>query len=128
MQKMNVNSKDRIICVTNIDRHEFFYQPYKSNNRIFLFRTRKFFGSVFAHFRKKGRAMPVRGWALTCGELYKFNKRNVKLTKIMETIAEQVNDVVANDFWRYEPVAQPALSMSTIRYKLCYVYDEERAA
>ena len=128
MKKMHANSKDRIICVTTIDQHEFFFQPYKSNRRIFLFRTQDFFGSVFAHFREKGRAMPVRGWGLTCGELYKFNKRNVKLTKIMETIADQVNYVIANELRSYELDAQPTLSVSTIRYKSCHDFDEDRVA
>ena len=127
MKKMHVNSKDRIICVTTTDQHEFFYQPYKSNNPIFLFRTQKFFGSVFAHFHKKGRAMSVKGWGITCGELYKFDRRNFKLTEIMERIAGTVNYVVANELRRYEADLQPGLSMSTT-YPKYSDYDDDRVA
>ncbi len=127
MKKMHVNSKDRIICVTTTDQHEFFYQPYKSNTPIFLFRTQKFFGSVFAHFHNKGRAMSVKGWGITCGELYKFDRRNFKLTEIMERIAGTVNYVVANELWRYETGLQHDVSKSTT-FPEHSNFDEDRVA
>lgn len=49
MKRINnssVNQKDRIVCVTVTGAHKFYYQPSKSTERLYLFTTENFSGSV----------------------------------------------------------------------------------
>lgn len=52
---MKHDNKDRIICVSESDKHKFYYQPVGTRARLWLFDTKNFSGSVFAFFRKYGR-------------------------------------------------------------------------
>lgn len=93
--KTNVNQKDRIVCVTIPGCHQFYYQPYGTKDRYWLFDTKDFSGSVFAYFRKHGRHLNDIGFSITLKELYEFKEhRNPKLCKLMERIPSQVDYVV----------------------------------
>lgn len=62
MKKINTNhdnNKDRIICVSELGKHKFYYQPVGTRARFWLFDTKDFSGSVFAFFRKYGRSLMV---------------------------------------------------------------------
>ena len=91
MKKLNTNNKDRIVCVTVLGRHEFYYQPVATGERIWLFGV-PFSGSVWTYFRTKGRNLQGRGFSLTVKELYQFKDyKNPKLTHIMERIPVLIN-------------------------------------
>ena len=102
---------DRVICVTERDKHRFYYQPVGTSRRFWLFDTRRFSGSVFAFFRKNGRNMGDKGFGLTMKELYKISKsRNCKISKIMERISGQVEYVIRENFAdEYEYRSEEAL-------------------
>ena len=88
------DNKDRIICVATDGHHDFYYQPVDSKARYWL-SGYDFGGSVFDHFRSKGRNMEDRGFSLTIGEFYDFRKwGNVKLAHQMERIPGQVDYVI----------------------------------
>lgn len=93
----NVNQKDRVICVTVSGGHEFYYQPVNSRERIWLFETKDFSGSIFAYFRDKGRnIIDGRGFSLTIKELYDFKKfQNFRLCKLFtDRIPQMVEYVI----------------------------------
>lgn len=93
--KMNHNNKDRIICVSDIGKHKFYYQPVGTKEHLWLFDTKNFSGSVFAFFRKHGRNLDGVGFSMTIKELYEVsNCHNVKITKILERIPAQVEYVL----------------------------------
>ena len=95
--KAQVNPKDRVVCVTVKGAHEFYYQPYKSNERKHLFTADDFSGSVFAHFRDYGRCIGgERGFSLTIKELYEDRKiyRNEKLTNIFDRLPGMIDHVL----------------------------------
>ena len=99
MKKINntsVNQKDRIVCVTVTGAHKFYYQPYKSSERLYLFSTEDFSGSVFAYFRDNGRCMEGRGFSLTIKELYEDRKmyRNPKIGKIFDRLPGMIDYVL----------------------------------
>lgn len=99
MKKINnssVNQKDRIVCVTVPGTHKFYYQPFKSNERLYLFTTEDFSGSVFAYFRDNGRCMGGRGFSLTIKELYEDRKmyRNPKIGKIFDRLPGMIDYVL----------------------------------
>lgn len=88
------DNKDRIICVAMDGHHDFYYQPVGSKARYWL-SGYDFGGSVFDHFRSRGRNMEGRGFSLTIRELYGFRKwGNVKLAHQMERIPGQVDYVI----------------------------------
>ncbi len=92
MKKINAlhNDQDRIICKTNCGKHEFFYQPVGTREKLWLFST-AFSGSIFTYFRDCGRRMDESGFSLTLKELYKFKGyRNYKLANLMDRIPKQV--------------------------------------
>lgn len=89
------DQKDRVVCVTNQGCHVFYYQPVGSKERILLFMTDEFSGSVFAYFRDKGRNMNGRGFGLTIRELYAFKRfHNVKLTSVINRILTMIDYVL----------------------------------
>lgn len=92
----NVNQKDRVICVTLSGGHEFYYQPVNSKERIWLFETEDFSGSIFAYFRDNGRNIDGRGFSLTIKQVYEFKKfQNVKLCKLFtDRIPKMVEYVI----------------------------------
>lgn len=93
--KKSHNQKDRIICVTAMDRHSFYYQPVGSKERIWLFDTKHFSGSVFGFFRNHGRNLDGIGFSLTLRELHDLgNDHNVKIAKILDRIPAQVEYVI----------------------------------
>lgn len=94
--KASFDEKDRVLCVTGRDRHEFYYQPIRSSERILLFVMDEFSGSVWSYFREKGRNMNGRGFSLTIRELYDFKLfHNAKLTKVIQRITMVMNDVLS---------------------------------
>lgn len=99
MKKINnssVNQKDRIVCVTVTGAHKFYYQPSKSKERLYLFTTEDFSGSVFAYFRDNGRCMCGRGFSLTIKKLYEDRKmyRNPKIGKIFDRLPGMIDYVL----------------------------------
>lgn len=97
MKKINTNhdNKDRIICVSELGKHKFYYQPVGTRERFWLFDTKNFSGSVFAFFRKYGRCLDGIGFSMTVRELYEVdNGHNVKINKILERIPAQVEYVL----------------------------------
>lgn len=93
--KADFNQKDRVVCVTIPGSHKFYYQPVGSKERILLFITDDFYGSVFAYFRDKGKNMSDRGFSLTIKELYEFKRfRNVKLTNVINQIPMEIDYVL----------------------------------
>lgn len=89
------DNKDRIICVTVLDEHKFYYQPVGSKERIWLFDTKHFSGSVFGFFRKYGRNLEGVGFSLTIRELHSLsNNHNVKIAKILDRIPAQVEFIL----------------------------------
>ena len=100
MKKINAkhNNKDRIICVSLPGRHDFYYQPVGSRERIWLFRADVFSISVFAYFRDYGRSQCDGGFSLTLKEFYEFRDyHNLKLSRIMERIPGYIEYVIKNE-------------------------------
>ena len=99
MKKINnssVNQKDRIVCVSVTGAHKLFYQPNKSKERIYLFTTEDFSGSVFTYFRDNGRCLDGRGFSLTIKELYEDRKmyRNFKVGKLFDRLPGMIDYVL----------------------------------
>lgn len=94
-----ISQKDRIICLTVPNAHEFYYVPARSTERHFLFRTDSFSGSVFSFFRDKGRNIHDRGFSMTVKELYEHKKfyRNPKIAKLLDRIPRQIDAVLRTD-------------------------------
>ncbi len=99
MKKINAkfNNKDRIICTAVDGSNEFYYQPAGTKQRFWLFKTKRFSGSVFSFFRKHGRNLDGLGFSLTIKEIYELGRsRNCKLSKIMELIPIHTEYVIRN--------------------------------
>lgn len=113
IKNSSVNNKDRIVCVTVTGAHKFYYQPYKSNERLYLFTTEDFSGSVFAYFRDCGRCMDGRGFSLTVKELYEDRKmyRNHKIGKIFDRLPGMVDYVLRENNEQKEQVKQNQKAM-----------------
>lgn len=96
IKNSTINQKDRIVCITVTGAHKFYYQPYKSNERLYLFTTEDFSGSVFAYFRDNGRCMGGRGFSLTIKELYEDRKmyRNPKIAKVFDRLPGMLDYVL----------------------------------
>mgnify|MGYP004474024925 CR=1 FL=1 len=96
--KKTHSNKDRIICVSESDKHKFYYQPVKTKERIWLFDTKKFSGSVFAFFSKYGRCIEGVGFSLTLNEIYaKGYNHNVKIAKVLDRIPSMVEYVIGQN-------------------------------
>ena len=108
------DNKDRIICVSDTNRHRFFYQPVGTQERFWLFDTKKFSGSVFAFFRKHGRCLDGIGFSITLKQLYETgNNHNAKITKILDRIPAQVEYVICEN---EEPVPVPSIAVRDIDF------------
>lgn len=99
IKSSSVNKKDRIVCVTVTGAHKFYYQPSKSKERLYLFTTEDFYGSVFAYFRDNGRCMDGRGFSLTINELYEDRKmyRNPKIGKIFDRLPGMIDYAISEN-------------------------------
>ena len=111
MKKINnssVNQKDRVVCVTVMGAHKFYYQPYKSNERLYLFSTEDFSGSVFAYFRNNGRCMSGRGFSLTIKELYEDREmyRNAKIGKVFDRLPGMIEYALRENVKQKEQTKQ----------------------
>ena len=97
MRKINAkyNNSDRVVCVSIPGKHKFFYQPAGTRERIWLFDTKDFSGSIFDYFHDKGRNMNDRGFSLTIRELYEFKKYHDRsLAAVIKRIPSQVEYVI----------------------------------
>lgn len=124
MKKINKkhDNKDRIICVSDTGKHKFYFQPVGTKERLWLFDTKNFSGSVFAFFRKNGRNLDGIGFSMTVKELYEVgNGHNVKIAKILDRIPTQVEYVLRE---REECIQMPCIA-TRVHY---YNYDFDRAA
>ena len=126
--KASFDQKDRVVCVTDQGYHKFFYQPVGSKERILLFVTNEFSGSVFAYFRDKGRNMNGRGFSLTIRELYEYKRfRNVKLTTVINRIPVMIDYVLRERLEQKEAEKKTiTTSMETAHSRDCE--DRELAA
>lgn len=100
MKKINprFNQKDRVVCVTNHDRHEFYYQPVETNKRILLFMTNGFSNSVYSYFHEKG-THTTDGYSLTVRELYEYRRfYNVKLANVISRIPTMIEYVLREHY------------------------------
>ena len=90
------DNKDRIICISEYDKHKFYYKPNnKSSDCIWLFDTKKYSKSVSEFFNKYGSFING-GYSITLKELYSLgNNRGMKINKILERIPMQVNYVIS---------------------------------
>lgn len=127
--KMKHDNKDRIICVTDT-KHKFYLQPAGTKERLWLFDTKSFSGSVFAFFRKKGRNLDGIGFSMTLKELYEAGcNHNDKLNKILDRIPAQVDYVLRE---REEFIQTPCVAMKTtpseVHFPDCRYCDDERVA
>lgn len=130
MRKINAkyDNSDRVVCVSIPGKHEFYYQPTGTRERIWLFDTKDFSGSIFDYFRDKGRNMNDRGFSLTIKELYEFKKyHDHKLATVMKRIPGQVEYVIRerteNERSHNQPIA------ARLPEPLCFgCDDDERAA
>lgn len=124
MKKIKVkhDNKDRIICVSKTGKHKFYFQSVGTKERLWLFDTKNFSGSVFAFFRKHGRNLDDIGFSMTVKELYEVsNGHNVKINKILDRIPTQVEYVLRE---REEIVQLPCVT-ATVHY---HNYDFDRVA
>lgn len=105
IKNSSVNQKDRIVCVTVTGAHEFYYQPCKSKERLYLFTT-DFSGSVFTYFRDNGRCMYGCGFSLTIRELYEGCKmyHNPKIGKIFDRLPGMIDYVLRENAEQKERV------------------------
>lgn len=97
MKKINIkhDNKDRVICVSDTGKHKFYFQPVGTKERLWLFDTKSFSGSVFAFFRKNGRNLNGIGFSMTLKELYEVGcNHNDKINKILDRIPAQVDYVL----------------------------------
>ena len=111
MKKINnatVNRKDRIVCVTVTGSHKFYFQPFKTKERLYLFTTKDFSGSIFAYFRDNGRCMGGRGFSLTIKELYEDRKMdsNPKIGKIFDRLPGMIDYVLRENTDMKEQIRQ----------------------
>ena len=106
IKNSSVNPKDRIVCVTVTGAHKFYYQPCKSKERLYLFTTEDFSGSIFAYFRDNGRCMGGCGFSLTIKELYEDRKmyRNPKIGKIFDRLPGMIDYVLRENTNQKEQV------------------------
>ena len=129
MKRINAkhDNKDRVICVTVTGKHRFYYQPAGTRERIWLFDTKAFYGSVFGFFRKNGRNLEETGFSMTIKELdEKGRKYEGKIGKQMERIPVQIDYVLREntlDEKVYERVVHPEKELD-----YDYAAGEERVA
>lgn len=89
------DDKDRIICVTILGKHQFYYQPAGTKQRLWLFATKKCSNSITTFFDRYGRNQDGCGRSMTLKEMYdKGRIHNVKLEKLMERIPGQIEYVI----------------------------------
>ncbi len=121
--KAMFDKNDRIVCISIPGKHQFFYQPVRTNERIWLFDTKDYSGSIFDYFRTKGRNMSERGFSLTIKELYEFKEyHNRKLLAVMERIPSQLEYVI-----RERSEGERNQNKQIVSHVSAY-HDDERAA
>lgn len=82
-------NKDRVICVVSPCKLDFYYQPVRTNDRLWLMQT-PFSGSVFAYFRDQGRNM-----SLTIAEVYSFKSyKSPKLSHLFSRLPSAIEYVI----------------------------------
>ncbi len=97
MKKINMqhDNKDRVICVSETGKHKFYFQSAGTKERLWLFDTKDFSGSVFAFFRKNGRNLEDIGFSMTLRELYEAGcSHNDKINRVLDRIPAQVDYVL----------------------------------
>lgn len=97
MKKINnssVNQKDRIICETTSNVHKFYYEPYKSNEQLYLF-TKDRSPSICSFFKDYGVRKNGLNYSLTLKQFYALQKfyENHKLKEIFDRIPSMVTYV-----------------------------------
>lgn len=91
----NHNDNDRVVCVTLHGKHQFFYQPARSSERVWLFDTKGYSRAIFTYFRSKGRHLSDKIYSITINELYKFKKYdNHDLNMVIRRIPGQIEYVI----------------------------------
>ncbi len=90
--KSNHNPKDRIVCVTDSCGYKLYYQPFGSNDYIWLLNINGYSPSISEYFRANGTRNANGDFSLTINQLYELKKyrRNFKITKMLERLPAQV--------------------------------------
>lgn len=130
INNMNRDNKDRIICVSETGKHKFYYQPVGTKERLWLFDTKSFSGSVFAFFRKRGRNIDDIGFSMTLRELYAAgNGHNAKINKVLDRIPAQVDYVLRErDEFVQMPYTVTKATPCEVHFSEDRYRDDERAA
>ena len=92
----SVDQRDRIICETVNDAHNFYYQSFKTKEQIFLFTITKFSISIFAYFHDNGKFHRDRTFSLSIREFYadKSKYHNRKLGHLADRIPGMIDYVL----------------------------------
>lgn len=95
IKSSQVNPKDRVVCVTIANVHEFYFQPYKSNERLHLF-DKKRSPSISSFFKDCGVCLNGSDYSLTLMQLYKHRKMycNHKIEEIFDRIPMMIQYVL----------------------------------
>lgn len=92
------NNNDRVVCVTDAGKHNFYYQPYGTHDEIWLFST-KFSYSIYAYFHSKGRNINNNSYSCTVNQIYKFNDyHNKKLSMLMNRLPGQIEYAIREQY------------------------------
>lgn len=90
----NHDNKDRVLCITDIGKHTFYYRPVYTNQWIWLFSTKTCSVSISTFFHKYGRSDGL-GFSLTLKELYRIKTScNHKVSKVIERLPDQIEYVL----------------------------------
>lgn len=95
VKNSSVNQKDRIICETTSNIHKFYYEPYKSNEQLYLFKKDRS-PSISSFFEDYGVRMNGVNYSMTLKQFYEHRKlyRNHKLKEIFDRIPSMVTYVL----------------------------------
>lgn len=156
MKNTIYSKKDRIVCVSEaitskvqvkgknrykdssytksvaLGQHSFYYQPANSNERFYLFSTKRFSPSIAAFFAAKGVLLhddrTMQTYSITFAEFYRLkgHGNNYILNKVFDRIPVWTNATI-----RYE-LDTPRVTMEENHKDICrsnpYRWDDERVA
>lgn len=95
IKNSSVNQKDRIICETTSNIYKFYYESYKSNEQLYLFKKDRS-PSISSFFEDYGVRMNGVNYSMTLKQFYEHRKlyRNHKLKEIFDRIPSMVTYVL----------------------------------
>ena len=122
------SSKDRVVCVATPGKLDFYYQPARTKERLWLLQQ-PFSGSIWHYFYDKGRNMYDRSYSLTIAELYKFNDyKSPKLNRLFSRLPSVIDYVITESALNSETTIMENLYSTQVkkrREQICYTnYDD----